>query len=54
MKGRRGLRRKQILDELKETSGYRKLKRQQRTALCGELTLGQAGNRLHYERIYLC
>ena len=54
MKGRRGIRSKQLLDELKETSGYRKLKRQQKITLCREIALGKAGNRLYYEWIYLC
>jgi len=37
--GRRGRRRKQLLDDRKETGGYRKLKEE---ALCGELALEEA------------
>jgi len=37
VKERRGIRSKQLLDELKEISDYRKLKRQQWITLCGEL-----------------
>jgi hypothetical protein len=36
---RRGRRRKQLLDYLKERGGYWKLKRKHYIALCGEFTL---------------
>jgi hypothetical protein len=37
--GRRGRRRKQLLDVLKERRGYGNRKRKQQMALCGELAL---------------
>jgi hypothetical protein len=40
MRGRRGRRRKQILDDLKEKRGYCKLKQEVR--LCGEIALEKA------------
>ena len=36
MKGRRERRRKQLLDDLKETRGYRKLKEEILHGICGE------------------
>jgi hypothetical protein len=41
MTGRRGRRRKQLLDSLKEKRSYWKLKRKHWLALCGELALGR-------------
>ena len=39
VKGRRGSKHKQLLDNRKEKSGYRKLKEEHYIALCGELAL---------------
>jgi hypothetical protein len=39
---REGRRHKQLLDDLKETTGYYKLKEEAKLALCGELALEEA------------